>query len=153
VREAPSAPAPRSSPPPAAAPPPPSASRPPQQDVRRYAGLTDGPIQRLEDLRPLLVSIDRRVPVPTDSLEAASNELRAVRAALNNVQAPRTMRATHDLLARTAALALTATTTRLDASRTGSISGEWNAASAAAGALMLLDRVNIELGRPAPARR
>jgi AMIN domain len=114
-------------------------------DLRSYRTQAVEPLQRLLDLRPLLVSIDRRAAISTESLQLAVEEFRDIRAEVLALDAPRPLRATHDTLLRACALALQAASTRLDAVRTANNTTEWNAASAAAGAIMLIDRSRAEL--------
>jgi len=110
--------------------------------------LAANPLRRLHDLLPLLESIDRRALVPAESLETAAAELRTIRGELLAVAPPRAIKGTHDVILRGCALALQAVSARLDAARTDNPVGDWNTASAAAGALMLIQRGRAELGQP-----
>jgi hypothetical protein len=123
----------------------PEPSRSSPTDLRSYRTRAVEPLQRLIDLRPLLLSIDRRSAISADSLKLAVEEFRDIRAEVLALDVPRPLRATHDMLLRACALALQAATTRLDAVRTSNTDTEWNAASAAAGAIMLIDRSRAEL--------
>ncbi|HEX2453825.1 MAG TPA: hypothetical protein VHI99_08985 [Vicinamibacterales bacterium] len=150
------APAPSSPPPP---PPKPAAASPTPiggapsialtEDARKYVALAASPLRRLHDLLPFLEAIDRRSLVPIESLEAAAKELRDIREELLAVLPPRTVKPTHDVLSRGCALALQAISARLDSAQNGNAVGDWNTASAAAGAIMLIQRGRAELGQPA----
>ena len=118
------------------------------EDARKYVALAANPLRRLRDVLPLLESIDRRATVPAESLEAAAAELRSIRGELLAVLPPRPVKGTHDLILRGCALALQAVSARLDAARHDSPVGDWNTASAAAGAIMLIQRGRAELGQP-----
>jgi hypothetical protein len=114
-------------------------------DLKTYRSQASESLQRLIDLRPLLASIDRRAAISVDSLQLAVEEFRDIRAEVLALDAPRPFRGTHDMLLRACALALQAANTRLEAVRTANTNAEWNAASAAAGAIMLIDRARAEL--------
>ncbi len=117
----------------------------PERDADKYREQVNQPLERLRAMRQTLVAIDQQRSVP--SLTATRTEVSAILRTLNTVRPSEVVRATHDLLIRSASLALMALTLRdappgeppnQDALR--------NAASAAAGALLLLDRVCMEIG-------
>ena len=66
---------------------------------------------------------------------------------LGAVQPPPEVAAAHSTLLAAAGMAVRASATRFDAVRSGSMDTAWQAASAAAGALMLLDQSTLELRR------
>jgi len=134
---------------PAAAPGSGSPPLPLAEDARKYLGAAAGPLRRLYDLLPLLEAIDRRAVVPTESLEITEKDLRDIRGELLAVLPPRSVKTTHDMIFRGCSLALQAVTARLEAARKGNTAGDWNTASAAAGALMLIQRGRTALGQPA----
>jgi hypothetical protein len=102
-------------------------------------------LERLEALRPMLASIDSRSSIAADSLDAALAEIDRVREELGRIRPPKTGIAAHDLLR--SACGLTATALSLvRKSNEGMV--PWEAASAAAGALILLDRARTELAKP-----
>ena len=72
------------------------------------------------------------------------------------VQPPPEVAAAHSTLVAAAGMAVRAATSRLDAIRSGSMDTAWQASSAAAGSLMMLDQAIAELRRithaPQPAR-
>ena len=68
------------------------------------------------------------------------------------MKAPDSLRSQHDMLVQSTILALMATRLRLEAFRTTDAATLRNAASAAAGATLLLDRACADLGCPDPNR-
>jgi cell division septation protein DedD len=110
-----------------------------------YAAQLSALVDRLQALRPVLQSIDRRTEVTAD-LNAAAAEFEAVGRILMAIKPIAGREATHALLQRACALGARASRTLQDATRAGDATGEWNAASAAAGALLLLDRAIKEIG-------
>ena len=121
----------------------------PQGDADRYRQLVGPSLERLRAMRPTLVAIDQQQSV--SSLTANRTEVSAILRTLNSVRPADVVRSTHDLLVRSASLALMALTLR-DAPPGEPPNQEAlrNAASAAAGALLLLDRVCMEIGCTAP---
>ncbi len=105
---------------------------------------------RLQALRPVLASIDRRAEQPSGDLAAAAAEFDAVARILASIRVPASQEATQGLLLRTCALGARASRMRLDSTQTGDSASGWNAASAAAGALMMLDSASTDLGYSAP---
>jgi hypothetical protein len=115
-----------------------------------YAAQVSVALGRLQALRPVLASIDRRAEQPAGDLTAAAAEFDAVARVLSSIRAPASRQMMHGLLLRTCALGARASRMRLDSTGTGDSASEWNAASAAAGALMMLDRAASDLGYVAP---
>jgi hypothetical protein len=74
----------------------------------------------------------------------------------SRVQAPPEVAAAHSTLVASAGMAVRAATIRLEAVRSGNMDTAWQASSAAAGALMMLDQATLELRRitraPKPTR-
>ena len=137
---------------------PPSASgsreataRAPAKDVERYLQQASSALDRLEQLRPLLASLDALKPLSGVHLKAAAGEFESIRQALAATEPPKTLKATHDLFCTVCVLGALSATARLEAVARGDSAGAWNAASAAASAMMLLDRARAELG-VAPVR-
>ena len=100
---------------------------------------------RLHAMRPLLESIDRSVESLPANLDAAVNEFEAVGKVLAAIKAPRSREGTHALLQRTCTMGERAVRMRQDGARANDPAAVPNAASAAAGALMMLDRANKDL--------
>jgi hypothetical protein len=97
----------------------------------------------------VLVSIDRRAEQPAGDLTAAAAEFDAVARILAAIRVPASRETTQALLVRASALGARASRMRLDSTQTEDASG-WNAASAAAGALLMLDRASIDIIYSAP---
>jgi hypothetical protein len=134
---------------PAAAPPPaPPAAAPPMKPEgripRAYLAQVASILAALEAQRPVLQAIDARTTVAADRLLVASAELARVRDQLAGVTPPREVSESHDLLRNAAAMAATAVSLARAAAG-GPVPP--NAASAAAGAIIFLDRARADLGR------
>lgn len=97
-------------------------------------------------LRPVLSGIDRSTTQKPDVLEQAAVEFTEFRRALAGIKPPDALRPTYDMLVRACTLGTMASRLRADAERTGDAAALRNAASAAAGALLLIDRACVELG-------
>ena len=120
-------------------------ARRPAGSAEAYAAQISAAVERLQALRPVLVSIDRRAGVPDDLMKAAA-EFDAIGRTLNATKPPASREATHGLLVRVCALGARSARTLQESSQSGDTAGQWNAASAAAGALILLDRAVKDLG-------
>ncbi|MEO8520808.1 MAG: AMIN domain-containing protein [Acidobacteriota bacterium] len=130
--------------PPAAAP----AARalPRSKDAERYVNQVSTPLGRLNALRPSIAAIaSDAAPSPADLLSVAV-ELDAIRGTLRAMKAPAALATTHDLLMRFCALAFRAAHLRIDPGSALDPEALRNAASAAAGALIVLDRASQDLG-------
>ncbi len=121
-------------------------ARAPEKDVIRYLKDASAPLQRIENLRPVLLLLDALSAVPERRLNEVAQEFDAIRRTLARIEPPQTLRSAHDDLLRTCALGGAAARARLDRTAPDDSARAWNAASAAAGALMLLERVRAELG-------
>jgi hypothetical protein len=113
-----------------------------------YAARMSEVLIRFQALRPVLVSIDRRADVTPTDLEAAAIELETIGRSLAAIRPPGSRETTHGLLVRACALGVRSSRMRQDSIRTNDSALGWNAASAAAGALMLLDRASSDLRNP-----
>jgi hypothetical protein len=120
----------------------PVATKRPGADVRQYMDRMSPFIQRLEALRPILESIDRRSAISGERVEAAAVEIESLRTHFASLRPPRTLAVAHDLLRTVCALASRAVSLA-SMSKDGVIPSE--ASSAAAGALILLSRARTEL--------
>lgn len=121
-------------------------AKPAQPEIDRYMEQVSVPLNQLRGRRTLLSLIDQQDPTRPDGLGAARAEFSAVIRALAGARPATTMLATHDVLVRAASLALMAATLRDDLGERADPTTIRNASSAAAGALLLLDRVCIEIG-------
>jgi hypothetical protein len=122
----------------------------PAKDAEKYLEQIGPTLNRYRKLQPALVSIDRQDPKPAEDLAVIREESAAVLRALTAYRPADSVRPTHDLLVRSASFALMAATLRNDAGTGADPEKMRNAASAAAGALLLLDRVCSELGCSSP---
>jgi hypothetical protein len=106
---------------------------------RRYLASVQPALDRLATLRSVLHEIDTGTSVTSERLEAAQSELTRLRQTVDRVKPARAVEDTNDLLKSVIGFASTAL------SLSASSSGSPNAASAAAGALLMLDRVEVAL--------
>ncbi len=127
---------------------PPQAGR--SRDAERYLRRVSMMLARLHALRPLIVTIDGRGAAPDGDLSAAAAELDSLGRALAAMKVPESLATTHDVLMRSCALGARALIMRRDAHASGDAQAARNAGSAAAGALMLLDRATRDLGYVPP---
>jgi hypothetical protein len=135
----------------AAAPKPPVATPPPsrgrtdpaqsQYDTRVAAVLV-----RIHALKPLLEAIDRRVETLSGDLAGAAKEFDDLAQMLSALKPPSARATAHALLLRTCTLGARAARLRQNASASQDANATWDAASAAAGALLMLEKANGELG-------
>jgi len=121
---------------PAASIPPKPVALPPRTAAQRQDAGVAAAAARLELLRPLLVSIDTRADVPEGSLRDALREFAAIKQTLASL---RTSEA-QDALMKVCVLGTAAAEARIEAQQHGDATRRWTAASAAAGALVTLDR-------------
>ena len=110
----------------------------------RYAARLQPVLASLSVLREVLHEIDKRMAPPADRMDAAQAQLGHLRETLELVRAPRAFEDAHDLLKSAVGFGSTALT--LTSNSTGPVPS--NAASAAAGALLMLDRGEAELQKP-----
>jgi hypothetical protein len=110
-----------------------------------YGVRVSAALVRLHALRPMLESIDRQTEILSGNLDAAVNEFDAIARLLGAIKPPRSRAGTHALLQRTCTMGARAVRMRQDGARSNDPTAALNAASAAAGALMMLDRANKEL--------
>ena len=87
-----------------------------------------------------------------DRVQLAVEEFERLRQELLGIKPPDSLRPQHDMLIQSTVLALMATRLRLEAFRTSDPATLRTAASAAAGATLLLDRVCADLGCPDSGR-
>jgi hypothetical protein len=123
-----------------------TAVRAPAKDVAQYLQRTLHVLERLERLRPLLASLDALAALPNEQLKAAADEFRSTRQALAAIVPPRTLAATHELFVEVCVLGAAAAAARVTPNVADESTRAWNAAAAAAGAIMLLDRARAEVG-------
>jgi len=120
--------------------------QPPPPASSSYVKTVTALVARFEQQRPLLMSIDTRGEQAAVSLQVAANEINSIVRSLGEIRPSRALAPTHDRLLQACTLAVQAIQARMEAVAAGNPTLEWNAASAAAGALLLLDRVRNDLG-------
>jgi hypothetical protein len=129
--------------PPTAAPTPtyaPIGPPPPPGDLERYRKQAWGSLDRIRLQQPLLMSLDAGEPQNADRIQMAVAEFERLRQDLAAFKPPETLAVYHAMLAQSSTLGLMAFTLRLDAFRTGDTTTTRNASSAAAGAVLLIER-------------
>jgi hypothetical protein len=129
---------------PAASPAPPRISGVPVPTDMQYTLHVSATLVRLDALRPLLEAIDRRTATLPGDLDAALKEFDDAAKLLTTVKPPAARASTHALLLRTCTLGARAVRMRQSANGQDAASS-WEAASAAAGALLMLDRAKSDL--------
>ena len=127
-----------------------SAPRPstPAKDSERYLRQVSPALDRLRLQQPILTALDTAEPQDPERIQLAIDEFERLRQELSGMKPAESMRAQHDMLVQSTILALMATRLRLEAFRTSDAATLRNAASAAAGATLLLDRACADLGCP-----
>jgi hypothetical protein len=118
---------------------------PSASQVEAYTAQILALVNRLQGLRPLLLAIDRRGEITTD-LNAAAAEFDEIGRILTAIKPIPARAGTHGLLLQACVLGARAARTLQDATASRDAAAEWNAASAAAGALILLDRAIADIG-------
>lgn len=124
----------------------------PAKDIERYRRQISPALDRLRLQQPLLNSLDIAEDQTVDRVQLAVEEFERLRQELIGIKPPDSLRSQHDMLIQSTVLALMATRLRLEAFRTSDPATLRNAASAAAGATLLLDRVCADLGCPDSGR-
>jgi len=120
--------------------------RAPAKDVDQYLRSASAPLERLERLRPVLTSLDARAILPDERLKATAAEFEAIRRTLAAIVPPRTLTAIHQALYDACVLGAASAAARVARAAPDDSTRAWNAASAAAGAIMLIERARAELG-------
>ena len=112
-----------------------------QYDTRVAAVLV-----RIHALKPLLEAIDRRVETLSGDLAGAAKEFDDLAQLLSGLKPPSARATAHALLLRTCTLGARAVRLRQTVGAGQDANATWDAASAAAGALLMLEKANGELG-------
>lgn len=110
--------------------------------TRRYKATIESALDRIGTLRAVLSDIDRRTNVDGERLQPARSELTALSRTLESAKPPRDLEQPHELLK--SALEFAATALSLQGNAADDVTA--NASSAAAGALLMLERAEAELG-------
>jgi hypothetical protein len=116
-----------------------------QTSYRAYQRSVQSQILLLVKSQPMLDSIRRLDGPPPDRLLALRTQLSGGAERLERVRTPEYLRGIHDLLVGTWRFADNATRARVKAIEGGDPAAAWEASSAAAGALMMLSRVQSEI--------
>jgi hypothetical protein len=115
--------------------------------LQRYWRDVRAGLDQLLGVREWLTAV-RHLDGPSPAaLRVLSRNVGNAQRALAGVQAPPEVAAAHSTLVAAAGMAVRAAATRFDAVRSANMDTAWQAASAAAGALMLLDQATLELRR------
>ena len=123
-------------------------SAPTAKDLEQYKRQLAPTLDRLRLQQPLLISLEGSEPQTADRVQLAAEEFDRLRQDLNAIKSPESLRSQHDMLFQSTTLALMAMRLTLQAVRTSDPATLRNAASAAAGATLLLDRACADLGCP-----
>lgn len=112
---------------------------------RDYEQSVGAQLRQLVRLQPNLEAIRRLEGPSPDALLALRNRLSEGAARLARVRVPVDLSSTHELLVGAWRLAENAVNSRYEAARFASVDTAWQASSSAAGALLLLSRVQQEI--------
>jgi hypothetical protein len=113
--------------------------------MRAYQRDIASPLERARASRSELDQIRRLAGPSRSRLARLSARVAAATAAIAKATVPPEVSAVHDHLRNALRLSARAAELRLDAIRSGSMPIAWEASSAAAGALLLFDQVNLQL--------
>ena len=116
-----------------------------QAIFRQYQRAVGSDMVQLVKARPALEAIRRLEGPAPDQLTTLQQLLSGGATRLDRLLVPEYIRGTHELVIGAWRFAETAATTRLRAVASGEISTAWEASSAAAGALMMLNRAQNQL--------
>lgn len=121
-------------------------------EIEQYRRQLQGALERILSRRSIVEAIDTAGAVPLAVLESTAAEFRDLRRLLGAIKPSDALRTTHDLLAVSCTLGATAISLQIQATRHNDAEARQNAPSAAAGALMLLDRAcaRLDCGRVRP---
>ena len=118
----------------------------PVSEIVNYRRQLAGALERIEARRAVVAAIDLDQSVAAEMLASTAEDFRILRRILEATKPSAVARPTHDLLIAACELGAGAASLRSDADRNKDLQVRRNAASAAAGALMLLDRACTALG-------
>jgi hypothetical protein len=113
-------------------------------------------MDRMIGVREWLVAVRQLAGPSPGALRQLSELVTEAQRQLSRVQPPPEVAAAHSTLVAASGMAARAASARLDAVRSGDMNTAWQASSAAAGSLMMLDQATLELRRitraPQPTR-
>jgi hypothetical protein len=135
----------------------PSLETPPPKELEKYRRQVSTALDRLRLQQPILISLDANEPQTVERLQMAVEEFERLRQELTTTKPPDTLKAHHDMLIQSSTMAVMAARLRIQAMQTSDPLAVpaivRNAASAAAGAILLLDRACADLACPDPPGR
>jgi hypothetical protein len=114
---------------------------------RAYRGDVSKPLDRFDRARSALEDIQRLAGPALTVLDRTDRQLADVARAVGQLRPPDDLLPAHAMLTSAVQLARMACRLRRQAAETGVLAVAWDASSAAAGALMLLDRMRGDLAR------
>lgn len=114
-------------------------------ELRAYRASISSSLRRLNQLVPLLEDIKSLAGSGPDAIGAIIRGAEQIQKVMADVQPPTELVEVHNLLASAAQLAGSAAKIRREAAINGNIARAWDASSAAAGALMLAGRAQIDM--------
>jgi len=123
------------------------------RDIEKYKAQAGSLIDRLRLQQPMIESVESPAAPPPDRLQLALNELDRIQKELAAIEPPESVRNQHDLFVQAARLGFMSLTLRMEAAAAPNQSSGRNAAAAAAGAIMTLDRACADVGCPPPPGR
>jgi hypothetical protein len=121
--------------------------------VERYRSSVSPLLLRLRMQQPLLESLGSLEAQVPSVLQSAIEEFDNVRQELSAVRPPETLKQQHELLMQATRLGMTAARLSVESIKPRDSAVVRNAASAAAGAILMLDRACADLGCPGPPGR
>jgi hypothetical protein len=124
----------------------PPAPPPSSREIEKYRALAGNVLDRLKLQMPLLETMQSETDDMVSRMPAALEEFDRLRDELAAMKPPEATRAQHDMLLQAARLASTAARVRMEAVQSDNAGLRRNAASAAAGAVLMLERAFVELG-------
>jgi hypothetical protein len=119
---------------------------PSSKDIEKYRAQAGTLLERLKLQMPLLDLMQSLDEELGSRMPTAIQEFDRLREELEAIKPPETVRAQHELLLQATRLGSTAARLRMEAIQTGNAAIRRNAASAAAGASLMLDRAFAEVG-------
>jgi hypothetical protein len=121
---------------------------PPLKDIEKFRGQVLATVDRFRMQLPLLSALENGSLETPEQIEAVGLEIDRIKQELAALKPPDSLRVQHDLLVQSARMAGLAIRLRAEALQTDDGNILRNAASAAAGAILMLDRACADVGCP-----
>jgi AMIN domain len=131
----------------------PVAPSPSAKDLQKYKAQAGSVIDQLRLQQPLLESLNALDALEPERLQLAFDEFDRITKELSSVAPTDSLRTQHDLFLQASRLGRMAVRLRIEAGQNLDPGAVRNAASAAAGAILTLDRACADVGCPAPPGR